>query len=81
MLFSIFSIIIYNVKQFNITCKYIVTICVEKIITSIMVFSQDDMWRPVNYQNKKTLLKFENDMSNLGLENVSKYSFGKNVLH
>ena len=46
-----------------------------------MVFSQDDMWRPVNYQNKKTLLKFENDMSNLGLENVSKYSFGKNVLH
>jgi len=37
---------------------------------------QDDNWRPVNYQNEESIVKFEQDMKQLGFDDIHGYTHG-----
>ena len=37
---------------------------------------QDDNWRPVNYQNEESMVKFEQDMKQLGIDDIHSYTHG-----
>jgi len=42
----------------------------------VCVDTQDDSWRPVNYQNVESVHKFEADMKQLGIDDVHQYTHG-----
>ena len=43
----------------------------------MIVCKQDDNWRPVNYQNDESVVKFELDMKQLGIDDIQQYRLGR----
>ena len=48
----------------------------DKLMESIKLRALEDKWRPVNFVNRNSVIRFTDDMKDVGIASVDAYLYG-----
>ena len=65
----------YKISTFHDDFGAVEVSCIVLYISRLLCL-QEDLWRPVNFQNAESMKAFESEMKELGLTDIHSYTYG-----